>query len=322
MLCACSQRERGKLGLGVCSVSATHPFSMRFSFHALLCVAVLAPLATSQTKCLSTVFARNNGGSLGGAVYLDVNVKNTAGITITSIETNTSETVAFSVDLHTTPGTRVGNETNAAVWTLVASGSAVGLGADVPTPIDTTDFSLKPGTYGLAVVMSATAGHDYTNGSGSNQLFSNSDLELSLGGASNVPFTGSIFDPRVWNGTICYEEQAECFLVLGTRAWNYTLGQDTLLVEPLLMVPMTLTNLPVFNVPAQGGLVGATINVQAMMYMPSRFPNDPLKLSHAIKYTIGVDTATYGTGTGLGLWALGPKVVQPGGQIAIDFSIN
>ncbi len=283
---------------------------------------LLSTVASAQTFCLSTLFARNNGGGFGGAVYFDVNVLNPNGIKVTSLETNTFETVAFTVEVYTTPATSVGNQTNAALWTLVATGSATGMGGDVPTPIDVTDFGLAPGTHGIAIVMGPTAGHDYTNGDGSNQFHADSNLEISLGSASNAAFTGNIFDPRVWNGTICYEEQVECWLVAGINPTNIQLGGDTLLVQPLLMVWMTLTNLPVIDVPPAPGLIGTSVYVQGLLYNPAMFPADPLRLSQGLEFNIGTHTTPYGTGSGLSLWAIGSVVAQPGGRIEIDFSIN
>jgi hypothetical protein len=80
------------------------------------------------------------------------------------------------------------------------------MGEDNPSPVwlDNT-FDLDADTlYGMALVMGPTAGHDYTNGDGTNQYYSNADLDLECGSATNVPFSGNIFSPRVWNGTMCY----------------------------------------------------------------------------------------------------------------------
>ena len=291
----------------------------------LLCLAAalsVAAFAPAQDICLSTLFARNNGGSNGGAVYFDVNVLNPNGITVTSLETNTADLVGFSMDVYTAPLTSVGNETNAAAWTLVATGSGTGLGNNVPTPIDISNFNLAPGTYGVALVMSSAAGHDYTNGNGTNQFYANADLEISLGKASNVPFTAPTFSPRIWNGSICYHEQSECYLMAGLIPSNFRMGQDTLLVEPLLMVPMTLSRLPVIDLPANSGLVGVSLYLQSLMYNPAMFPSDPLRLSPGLQYNIGVATTPYGTGSGLSMWPIGAVVAQPGGRIEIDFSID
>jgi len=65
--------------------------------------------------------------------------------------------------------------------------------------------TLTAGTsYGIALVLDASHGHSYTNGDGSNENYSNADLSLTAGAASNVPFDGSPFSPRVFNGTLNY----------------------------------------------------------------------------------------------------------------------
>src|SRR5262249_22565328 len=58
--------------------------------------------------------------------------------------------------------------------------------------------------YGIAVVADPAITLHYTNGNGSNQNYSNANLALFLGSATNVPFTAPVFSPRVWNGTIYY----------------------------------------------------------------------------------------------------------------------
>ena len=48
------------------------------------------------------------------------------------------------------------------------------------------------------------AGFTYTNGLTWNQFYGTNDIALSLGTATNVPFTPGVFSPRIWNGTIFY----------------------------------------------------------------------------------------------------------------------
>ena len=85
---------------------------------------------------ITTLFASNNFGNPGGANYFDVTVAANP-ITVTSLDINTAETVAFSnVQVYVLPGmTSVGNETNMALWTLVATGSGTGAGVDLPTHV-------------------------------------------------------------------------------------------------------------------------------------------------------------------------------------------
>jgi len=108
--------------------------------------------------------------------------------------------------------TFAGNETNMALWTQVATGSGTGAGQDVPTHVTLSNsFVLNAGTlYGIAVVADPAISLFYTNGNGSNQNYSNADLSLALGSATNVPFTAPVFSPRVWNGTIYYNTSGPC----------------------------------------------------------------------------------------------------------------
>jgi hypothetical protein len=169
----------------------------------VLGAALLAAPATSQS-CLTTLFARDNGGSLGGAVYFDVTVNHPAGITVTTMQINTAEMVALDLTVYTTPGTYSGVETTPGVWTQVSTGQGVGQGIDIPTDVNVADFALASGSYGMALVLGPTAGHDYTGGLGA-LSYSDANLQIDLGSATNVPFSGSPFSPRVWNGQICYQ---------------------------------------------------------------------------------------------------------------------
>jgi len=170
-------------------------------------------ISACTSDSITTLFVANNQGSIGGANYFDVKVKNAAGVTVTSLDVHCSTSTVpgtnFSVDVYTTPGTAVGNQTNMSVWTLVSQGNAVSNASPTPTPVDVSDFSLAAGDYGIAIVFT-NAGMRYTNGTGTNQFYTNADLDLNLGSATNVPFTGSVFSPRVWNGTIFYDVGTCC----------------------------------------------------------------------------------------------------------------
>jgi len=157
---------------------------------------------------VTTIFDSNNGGSAGGAVYFDIEVGD-SNIRVNGLQTNVDATFggSFDMDVYVVEGGSSGNQTNMGLWTQVDTGTGT------PGPEDTaTQIFLNSGfvldantTYGIALVMDSTIGHDYTNGNGSNETFSNGDITLSLGSATNVPFSGTPFEPRVWNGTIQYE---------------------------------------------------------------------------------------------------------------------
>ena len=171
-----------------------------------LALAAFAPNALSQT-CLNTInpYLANNSGSVGGAVYFDVAV--TGGVLLQAIESNCQATLGTpcGIDVYTIPGTSVGNQTNPGLWTLVGTdnGTTTSAGRNGVTRFTLqSPIVLTAGTYGMALVARGT-GHAYTNGTGANQNYSDSFLNITLGQASNVPWTG-IINPRVWNGALCY----------------------------------------------------------------------------------------------------------------------
>ena len=171
-------------------------------FIVLALVALVVPLSNAGE--ITTLYASNNGGSNGGAVYFDVAV-GPMPLRVTGYDTNVSIFTSFGFTVYTAPDTRVGKENNIGLWTQVATGTGVGMGEDNPSPVtlDNT-FMLDANTsYGMALVMGPEAGHEYTNGPLG--PYSNADVTLTLGGAYNTAFGTGLFDPRIWNGTIYYD---------------------------------------------------------------------------------------------------------------------
>jgi hypothetical protein len=168
---------------------------------------VLAALlgASAPAQSLTTLFAWDNGRSPGCTVFFDINVTNPAGMRITSFDVNVSEAAStpFTIDVYVTPNTYVGNDLTPGVWVKVASGSGLTAGVNNPSPADTNDFLLPAGSHGIAIYYPNTNVR-YTNGTGSNQMYSNNDATLTLGIARSTLFGGTLFNPRVWNGTIHY----------------------------------------------------------------------------------------------------------------------
>ncbi len=153
---------------------------------------------------LATIFGTNNNGAAGGAVYFDVTVGDNE-LSLESIDVNT-DAASFTADVYAFEGTYVGNEGDMAAWGTPTNGTGTGAGVDMPSNVvlDAAITLSANTTYAMAVVMDATAGHFYTNGDGSNEAFSNADLSMALGAASNVPFDGSPFSPRIFNGALHY----------------------------------------------------------------------------------------------------------------------
>ncbi len=172
-------------------------------------VALMSSFASANF--ITTIFNRNNGGSNGGAVYFDI-VTNSTALNFTGMDTSTNDTgISFTWTVYGRTGTSVGFENNISGWSVIATGSGTGAGINVPTPITlNAPFMLGANTTtGIGLVIGPTAGHDYS-GTGTSPLpgaiqYSNADLTLNLGAALNVPFSGTPFRPRIWNGTLRYD---------------------------------------------------------------------------------------------------------------------
>ncbi len=200
--------------------------------RSLLVLAIAgAPISVANAQSITTLFSNNNGGSAGGAVYFDL-VPSGADITINSLDTNTSAAAGstFGVSIYTVAGGYLPNVTNQAAWTLAATGVGTAAGADQPSPVTLSGPVTLPSgmTHGIAIVLAApgqtSASHAYsglgTSPAPGQTTYSNADLTLNLGSALNIPFTGTPFTPRIWNGTLYYTAGAPvagaCCLANGT----------------------------------------------------------------------------------------------------------
>ncbi len=161
---------------------------------------------------LTTFFAFNNFGNLGGGIYFDLENVSGNPIEITHWDVNMCAfeslfdcTPGGSVDVNVwfRPGTSQGFEQTTNGWQLMgtAAGSA-SQGPDQPTRINVGGLVILPGeTYGIAM---SGAQWFYTNGNGANEVHNNGEIELRAGSANNVAFVSGAFSPRVWNGTVFY----------------------------------------------------------------------------------------------------------------------
>jgi hypothetical protein len=178
---------------------------MRRSLLALVGTLALGAL-DAGAQSLTTTFTSDNGRSTPDpGCFFDVTVLRPRGLTIHQLDVNVIGTVGANVvlDVYVIPGTYVGNDTNAAAWTKVSTGQGLAAARNTPTSIDIEDFSLAPGSYGV-FVHHTNIGVAYTNGNGTNQQYGNAELSLSAGIARSTRFGGTLFSPRIWNGTIHY----------------------------------------------------------------------------------------------------------------------
>lgn len=172
----------------------------------LAAVVSLSALAFAQSP-LTTTFANNNGNAAGGAIYFDLDVLDPAGVTIYNIDINTAA-AAGGIEVYTTPTTSVGNNSDPSLWTLVDAGSfSTGAGMSAPTAVClNTGFFLATGTHGIAIVQGAGVNCAYTTGTAPFPLtYATAELSFTANGGTNVPFSTTLFSPRVWNGSLFYE---------------------------------------------------------------------------------------------------------------------
>ena len=106
-------------------------------------------------------------------------------------------------------GTHVGFETNQAAWTLVGEApGTVPNGSGNPTPLDLDmGVTINAGESGSFYVSAQVlnGGFSYTNGTGVGNVWASDDnIEMLEGTAVGGFFTGSLFQPRVFNGNIIY----------------------------------------------------------------------------------------------------------------------
>ncbi len=158
---------------------------------------------------ISTQF--NNGNGASGNMF-DVTNLSAFPVEILSYEGNIEPFGGppdISVYFTTTANTYVGNENNAAAWTLVGTANnVISLGQNTPTPYDVGNtFILQPGETKGIFVSDNTSSIDYTNG---NLTIDDGVLQIDAGIGRGVnvgnPFAGAIFANRIWNGTLVYQE--------------------------------------------------------------------------------------------------------------------
>lgn len=183
------------------------------SILSLLVGIALSPGAQAQS--LTTFFNSNNGNTQGGGVFFDLNA--VSALTLNSLGVNANVGTAdpgsillgapISLEVWTRSGTATGFEGSAAGWTLRSTGSGVAAAINTPSFVDIADFVLGPGITGVAI---RNIGYiaQYTGTAVTpppSVFFSNVDLSLSAGSATNDFFVGgTVRTPRVWNGTISY----------------------------------------------------------------------------------------------------------------------
>ena len=198
---------------------------------------VLAAASLSAQSPLTTAFASNNGGAVGGAVYFNLTT-GASDVCIAAFELNsgTGAGTAGTLNVYTIAGgTYVGNtQAGVAGWggAPAASGGVVTQGTDNPSFCALgSSITLAAGTTTAVALEAVGFAHRYMNGTGGtagvpgssvNGTFGN-PLELLFegGAANNTALTSSTFDPRIANIAIHYAiGSGPCFAAASTPYGN------------------------------------------------------------------------------------------------------
>lgn len=178
----------------------------------ILYIMLASAVALTAQSPLTTTFANNNGGGLGGALYFDLECISANGITITDLDLNFSSQAgqAGSIDIYMKPNSWQPH--TATEYELVASGTvtaAAGVGLPTNVVLD-TPLQLGDGCkMGIAIVQTGLSSA-YTTANTSSETYATAELELTVGGASNGPFIGTAFNPRLVNTNIYYTSGGAC----------------------------------------------------------------------------------------------------------------
>lgn len=172
-------------------------------------VTITGGINSPMPMTLPTTLAGGNGNF--GNMF-DINAL--TNVTIQSFDIHGDTGAVFDVEVYAKSGTWVGSENNAGAWTLIGTAPGVVSNGDgVVTPLNLTlNYAIPAGeTHAFYVTPTdfSTGGFNYTNGTATGNVFaSDANIEFLEGAGKGYPFSGTTFQPRVFNGNIQYEANA------------------------------------------------------------------------------------------------------------------
>ena len=186
----------------------------------ILGAATLAAASLSAQSPLTTSFASNNGGGVGGAVYFNLTTGATD-VCIAAFGLNSGSSAGTSGTCQVwtiSGGTYVGNTSaGTGAWggMEAASGALVAAGQDLESFCALNSALVLPANTTTAVALEATGfSHRYMNGTGGSAGVPGSSINSTFGdplellfeggAANNTAFSSSTFDPRIANISIYY----------------------------------------------------------------------------------------------------------------------
>ena len=243
---------------------------------------------------LNTTWVGGNGLSANDCGNLfDVTIKNPRGLKISSFDVSlrSPKSSNAAMEVWICSGTYLGNDNKPQLWVLAATGTGTSSGGNAGerTHIDTSDLFLPPGDYGMYIIQN-TGGIHYTDGNGTNQTYSDANLELTMGTGKNLKFSGSMFSPRVWNGAIYFNRDDDASngpFGRGCIGSNTAAPTMSLSSEPVLGQVTTIEVTGMTRVAGMGWLfIGLTdltgLDLTGMGMTDCRLHTNPIVLTFAI----------------------------------------
>jgi hypothetical protein len=182
---------------------------MRYS--TTLCSLVITAAAICAQSPLTTTFANNDSGAIGGVVYFDLECIDPFGVFITNLNLNFAGAggASGSISLYVKTGGAQPHTSPDWVGPLSLGNVPSTMPAGTPTNVGLApSFQLGFGCkLGIAIIANGLA-HAYTNGGPT--TYSTSQLTLTVGGASDLPFAGTLNSPRTANISIPYTQGGVC----------------------------------------------------------------------------------------------------------------
>lgn len=163
-------------------------------------------VSTAQCGPLSTPSFTNNGQS---GIMFDVVAITSVNITQLSMDFDNGN---YNIEIYSIPGTHVGNEVNAAAWTLLGTtnGWVATSGVNVIIPIVFSQTLCPGDVAGFYVTSSNGTGGNYSNGTGvGNVIVADANIQILEGTGKAYSFAAS-YTPRVPNVTVTYSCMTGC----------------------------------------------------------------------------------------------------------------
>jgi hypothetical protein len=164
---------------------------------------------------LSTPFA---GGSVGGAIYFGLEARTgSGGVSVRDLDlncglTNSIPGVPLSINVYVQQvGAGPGSYDPAGTWSLHSTASGWWAGQGNPTRFTLNKaLELSEGCVAGVAVEANGFYHRYTTGSSNPTVFSNADVLLVAGSATNTPFTAPVVEPSLPNINVHYALGGSC----------------------------------------------------------------------------------------------------------------